>query len=300
MFALLLSPSVLAESEYYTWVDEFGRVHNTPINPADKKDSKQSSSKGDSNKTSTAKPKDSDKPGFYTWVDEFGRVHNSPVKAEALDLDNADDYLSEEDYERQTKQDRKDNPEFYTWVDEQGRVRNQAVTHVEATTTEDAEQQSLVTDHTLVPPLRVSMGVQNASCCQNYASLFKITLTPLKSTVFSKPQFGQSFFTQTGNKPAWFFMLSEFKLNDDEQAEPVLRLRLRDTDNPMALIALNKDFQPLYSIAELEPQYHAATWRTVAMHETLVGIVDEEVRAVIVYFPQGVENKANLEVQWLP
>src|SRR5690554_7951831 len=31
VIALLLSPLVLADGDYYTWVDEFGRVHNTPI-----------------------------------------------------------------------------------------------------------------------------------------------------------------------------------------------------------------------------------------------------------------------------
>src|SRR5690554_7706983 len=45
VLSILLSPTVLAEKEYYTWVDEFGRVHNTLIDPTSKKETKKSASK---------------------------------------------------------------------------------------------------------------------------------------------------------------------------------------------------------------------------------------------------------------
>ncbi len=256
---------MLAEKEYYTWVDEFGRVHNTLINPSSKNKSK------DESKIESSK--------------------SSPI--------NTEEFLTEEEFERQSKKDRSDSPEFYTWVDEHGRVRNQAVPQVEVTVEKDDEYQPQVTDHTLVLPLRLRSDIQQAGCCQSYSMFFKEPLAAFKSRVFSKPQFSHNFYTQSGNKPAWFFKLSDFKL-DNESLEPVLKLRLRDTDKPMAFIALNKDWQPLYAIPELKPQYYSATWRTVAMHETLISVADEEVSAVIVYFPQGVENTANLEVLWLP
>lgn len=262
MFALLLAPSVLAEQEYYTWVDEYGRVHNTVVNPSAKKE------------TSKSTP--------------------SSV--------NEKDFISEEDYEKQSAKDRSDNPEFYTWVDEQGRIRNQVKPEVVVSVDEDADQQQ-ITDHTLVQPLRVAVNIQDASCCESYAGYFKKTLAPLKSHVFSKPQFSHSFYTQSGNKAAWFFKLPDFTLSDTEEnssSDPVLKLRLRDTEQPLAFIALNKNWQPLYFIPTLESQYYPATWRTIAMHETLIGLADDEVKAIILYFPTGVENTANLEVRWLP
>lgn len=251
----------MAEKEYYTWVDEFGRVHNTLVNPSSKKESTKESSKSPSINTK--------------------------------------EFLTEEEFEKQTDKDRSESPEFYTWVDEQGRVRNQEVRQVEVTIDNDDEYQQQVTDHTLVPPMRLRIDIQNASCCQSYSNYFKSTLVPLKSQVFSKPQFSHHFYTQSGSKPAWFFKIPAVSL-DDEGLEPVLKLRLRDTDKPMAFIALNKDWQPLYAIPVLEPQYHPSTWRTVAMYETLIAVVDDEVSAVIVYFPEGVENTANLEAIWLP
>src|SRR5690554_2177492 len=293
--ALLISPLVLAEGDYYTWVDEFGRVHNTPIPSKTPKDSKDSQTTSDQQHGSK---EPQEKSGFYTWVDEFGRVHNTPAKVSPVE--NAEEYLTEEEFEKKAAQERKDNPQFYTWVDEQGRIRNSAVpsTEVVVTSSEDTFEQQ-VTDHTLVSPLRVNQTVTNSGCCQNYKANFKDNLTKTKPRVFTKPQFSNSFYTQDGGKPAWFFNLPNFNLENTDK-EPLLRLRLRDTDQPLALIALNKDYQPLYYIHELEPQYFPETWRTVAMHETLISVADEDVHAVIVYFPLGVENKANLEVQWLP
>ena len=252
---------MLAEKEYYTWVDEFGRVHNTLIDPTSKKETKKSASK------------------------------LAPV--------DTNEYMTEEDYERQAEKDRSENPSFYTWVDEQGRIHNQAVPQVEVSVDEEVEFQPQVTDHTLVPPLRLRSDVQNASCCQSYAAFFKEPLTAFKSRMFSKPQFSNHFYTRSGNKPAWFFRLPAFKL-DEEGTDPVLKLRLRDTDKPMAFVALNKAWQPLYAVTKVESKYFPATWRTVAMHETLISIADEDVYAFIVYFPQEVENTANLEVLWLP
>ena len=248
VLAVLLAPSVLAEQEYYTWVDEFGRVHNTLVDPSAKKAPK-----------------------------------NSPRI-------NKKEFMSEQEFEQQSAKDRADNPEFYTWVDEQGRIRNQAVPQVDVTVDNDELlPQPQVTDHTLIAPVRLSIETQVAGCCQSYAAFFKETLAPFKSRVFSKPQFSQLFYTQSGNKPAWFFTLPSFKIDNPEK-EPLLKLRLRDTDQPLAFIALNKELQPLYAFTSLQSQYSPATWRTVAMHETLISVVDEEVRAVIVYFPQGVEN----------
>lgn len=264
MFALLLAPSVLAEQEYYTWVDEFGRVHNTVVNPSSEKE--------------TDEPSD------------------APV--------DKSEFLTEEDFQKQNAADRADNPEFYTWVDEQGRIHNQVKPEVVVTADEDEDtEQQQVTDHTLVMPLRVQPSVQSASCCESYAAYFKQTLAPLKSHVFTKPQFGPSFYTQAGNKAAWFFKLpnaSSTAKTTEQATDPVLKLRLRDTDQPLAFIALNKHWQPLYFIPSLESQYFPATWRTIAMYETLIGIADDEVKAIVVYFPDGVENTANLEVRWLP
>lgn len=212
---------------------------------------------------------------------------------------NTDDYLTEQEYERQAEQDRQENPQFYTWVDEQGHVRNQGVP--QADESEEAQEPSLlnVTDHTLVKPLRLRAAVQNAGCCQSYSGFFKQTLVAEKSYVFTKPQFSQHFYTQSGNQPAWFFNLPAFDPTENSAA-PVLKLRLRGTDQPLALVALDQHWQPLYAIGALQSQYYPETWRTVAMHESLLSVADAEVTSVIVYFPQGVENTANLEVFWLP
>src|SRR5690554_6371693 len=164
VIALLLSPLVLADGDYYTWVDEFGRVHNTTI-PS------KTSTKFKDSQTISNQQRDSKEPqeksGFYTWVDEFGRVYNTPAKVSPVE--NAEEYLTEEEFEKQAAQEGKHNPQFETWVDEHGRIRNSAVpsTEVVVTPSEDPFEHQ-VSDHTLVSPTCLNQTVTISGCCQNY------------------------------------------------------------------------------------------------------------------------------------
>ncbi len=239
-------------------------------------------------------------------MDEQGRLHNSikPPSEKSEDTPPAStaqesDFLTEEEFQKKLAQDNADNPPFYTWIDAQGRLQSQEILQVNVEAEELAQLQAA--DHSLLPPLRVAAEIRDVGCCARYDHLFKETIPEYDSVVFSQPQMSIPFKTRSGDKPAWYFQLA----GSDGTARRALSLYLRGTEKPdgtaatVAFIALNKQLQPLYFIPQLITQSYLSTWRSEAYRESLVSILDAEVSAFIIYFPESAPASASLQVEWV-
>lgn len=260
---LLAGASALAEQEYYTWVDAQGRVHNSPKPPSDKA----------ADKNTAAQKKDGNRK-------ELSR----------------DDFQSEEEFIAAERKFKEDHPPFYTWVDGEGRLRSEPLPTGEAPKVVLEDQ--LVTDHTLLPHERVGDLLSDFDCCQQYDTLFKERLKPLKGVMFNRPQFAPFLKTPDGDFHAWFVRLPAVQVQGEKL--PHLRLRLRESEDELAVLVVDKQLAPLYLIPQLERQYFAATWKSIPMYETLIGVADPDVHALIIYFPDQASSKTTLEVEWRP
>ncbi len=262
ILALLLPLQATAEQEYFTWIDAQGRIHNTP------------------------KPANSDQA--TTDPDAQKPVKSAPENSTT-------DYLTEDEFAAEQERQRQERPPFFTWIDAEGRLRNETVPQVDVVVSDSAEMN--VTDHTLLPPLRVSDAVRDSGCCGRYRGYFRELLQPYKPVLFSRPELAMPLATKAGDRPAWYWQVPAWPVSDDH---PVLQLRLRGEQVPMALIALDEQWLPLHFIPRLVVQSRDATWKSVAYEETLISVADPAVRAFILYFPQSVGGKATLEVEWRP
>lgn len=261
----LLAVTAAAEQGYYTWVDEMGRVHNSPL-------------------PSSAKPNSAD----TNIISPAKTIAPEPV------VDPTDEhFLSEEEFEQQLKKDRAERPPFFTWIDEQGQLRSQLIPQV--TIELDEGQLSELTDHALLTSYRYP-NYQDVPCCQQFSTRFKTLLKNNKSELFSGPKWVKSFPLKQGAAPAWYFSVPSVSA----EREPRLSIKLRGTEQPLALIALDKEFKLLHVLPTLYSKVYPETWRAVAYQESLISIADPAVAAFILYFPLPVPDTANLEVQWQP
>lgn len=249
-------------------------------------------------------------PEYFTWIDAEGRIHNT-LKSEAESKkpaqaprqqksSSADDdtYLTEDEFAAEQERLQREQPPFYTWIDAEGRLRYETIpqpSEKAQAAAEDADVQ--VSDHTLLPDWRVAEAVRNSGCCQLYQAYFQERLQAFKPVLFSRSDLSAPLLTRNGERPAWYFRLAEQRRGD---VDPVLRLRLRDTDAPLALIALDARLKPLHFIPQMERQFTEATWKAVAFYESLISIADPDVHAFILYFPDGAPARANLEVEYRP
>ncbi len=255
--------SAQAEPEYFTWIDAEGRIHNTLKSESESKNPK---------KTPQA----------------TGQKSSSVAE---------DTYLTEDEFAAVQERVRREQPPFYTWIDAEGRLRYETIPQPSEEAQAAAADDVLVSDHTLLPGWRVSDAVRNSGCCGLYQAYFQEELKPFKPVLFSRVDLSAPLRTQTGERPAWYFRLPEIS---PDAEDPVLRLRLRDTDAPLALIALDAQLQPLHFIPQVERQLTEATWKAVAFYESLISIADKDVQAFILYFPAGAPARANLEVEYRP
>lgn len=242
---------------------------------------------------------------YFTWVDAEGRIHNSSRpqtereaetdKPSRPPVDNAAEsrYLSEDELQKKLQQERQQHKPFYVWVDEQGVVHNQETLQGTASDKE-TDDQEVLTDHTLIPPLRVSAAIRNAGCCQEYRNAFHVSSSRYEPLLLQRAEAGIPFRTSSGQRPAWYFTLRNFPAS----GEAMLSLRLRRSTDRLALIALGENLKPLYYLPEVRFQLQAETWSHEAYREAVISVQDKALRAVILYFPDGTSNAATAEVEW--
>lgn len=246
----------------------------------------------------------------------MGRTHTTPIqsdKKEEADKSTAprsfflpkkaassaaetDEFLSEEELQQQLDKDRQERPPFFTWTDGQGQLRSQPIPQVDVDVQEFDNTE--LTDHTLLRSLRMA-NTDSVDCCSQYQAYFKSRLVEGKSIVFNRPQLNQNFPTQRGMAAAWYVQVPK-NTKIDANNLPTLSIKVRHTEHPLALIALDEHYQPLHFIAKLKSQYFPENWRRVAYTESLISQADAAVAAFIVYFPVSVPDATTVELKWLP
>ncbi len=242
---------------------------------------------------------------YFTWVDAEGRIHNSP-RAESeskpetektsqspAEHEEGARYLSEDELQEKLRQEQQAHKPFYIWVDEQGVVHNQETPQGEEPGEKD-DARDILTDHTLIPPLRVSAAIRNAGCCQEYRKAFHVSTGSYEPLLLQRAQAGIPFRTSSGNRPAWYFTFRNYPAS----GAATLTLKLRRTTDRLSLIALGENLKPLYYLPEVRFQLQAETWAYEAYRESVITIQDQALRAVILYFPDGAPNAATAEVEW--
>lgn len=258
------------DKEYFTWIDAQGRIHNTP------------------------KPT-VEKPAAASSTDQVSKAESDHQTVEPPRPSST--YLTEEEFKLEQERQARESPPFFTWIDAEGRLRNEPIPQGSSATETDVQAEDAWYDHTLLPGWRVSAAVRESGCCDSYRGHFRERLQAGKSVLFNRVFLSAPLITREGERPAWYFRIDLDKRTDPES---VLRLRLRDTDAPMALIALDAELKPLHFIPQLQRHRVEATWKAVAFYESLISIADKDVRAFILYFPAGAQDRANLEVEYRP
>ncbi len=258
-----------ADSDYYTWVDEQGRVHNSPKPGSLSADEKAANKVGEKGESNSAEP-------------------------DGIAVD-PDDFPDEAEVERRQQQYQQENPPFYIWVDEQGVTHRQTYRSGEGKA--DSAPEEAVFDHILIPPFRLKNAPQ--SCCERYLFAFKDSLPVEKMAAFSSFARAQPFLWQQPNKKPRQYRGWYFALAGQAQAPRQLRLVSQGEGLRPALLLLNDQLQPLYWLPKLNGVQQAASWARVAQFESLLEIRDSHVRYVIALVPEAQAKQPwSLTAQW--
>lgn len=261
MILLLFLPlTVVAEQEYFTWVDAQGRIHNTQVErvPIKKSDKSESS---------------------------LGTAHQ-PQRIDS-------EFLTEEQLQQKLKKEKQENPPFYTYVDADGQVKSKAI--IDAQIEVEKPYVPVVYDHILAPPFRVSQSMSEG-CCQRYQSYFKENIPEEKSVLFSGFLNSVPVLTRFGARKAWYFNIDGF--SDFRELSLKIRHAGDHTDHIPAAIFTDQKRRALYFIPQLSLVNNPASWSGTAYKESSIKLDDVDVASVIVYFPQHAPTDASLEVNW--
>ncbi|WP_157729941.1 DUF4124 domain-containing protein [Bacterioplanes sanyensis] len=269
-------PAFAADSDYYTWVDEQGRVHNSP-KPGFAVAPKPGAERGANSET---------QPGINQNDSATPEVNNGSSSSE---FDPAD-FPDEAEVIRRQQQQLQQQPPFYIWVDERGVSHIQTFTVGEGTAPVVPEAATF--DHILIPPFRWQ---HNASdCCERYLFAFKQALPADETQSFDAFDRAQPFLWQGQAYRGWYFQLL------GTQALPrQLQLTRLGEGEPAALLLLNDDLQPLYWLPRLNGIVRPASWASDARYESLIEIRDPQVRfAVVLMAEQWRQQSWSMTARW--
>lgn len=269
-FFFLVSSSAFAEQGYYTWVDAQGRIHNTPIPESQSQKNREKSDPSLANESEQSKGA---KP---------------------------DEFLTEEQLDEKIKQEKKEKPPFYTRVDADGRVYNEFIPQVDV---EFASEEPVVTE-LLAVPFRLDAKYKSSGCCAQYQESFsdsqKINNADYKFPIDeASPLFG----TKSGAKRSLFLSLANNTNNEKAESEESLTpettllesasgkrylidfsIYKANSDVTLNVVALDSDFAPLYSFADLPSMYVGETWKSFAKSSWSLQLDDSEVDYLIINF----------------
>ena len=264
LFVMVLSAQVIAEQEYFTWVDAQGRIHNTPVE---------------------RKEKNSQAPPL---------PESSFDESESIEQPIVDGFLTEEEFEEKREQYESDNPPFYTFVDETGRLRAQPIIDSEIVVEESYTPQTF--DHILAPPFRVP-AFMKSQCCSRYQNYFKENVPADKKVNFTGFLNAVPLSTKEGAKPAWYISLDRSPKSVGATLDLSLTFRGLD-ETPIALIAVDAQYRALHFIPALNRISHPESWLGAPYQQADIRSEDPLLAGFIVYFPQGHAASASMDVEW--
>lgn len=237
---------------------------------------------------------------FFTWVDAQGQIHNSPVnKKESSNtpkpkqiqnrLLDSKKYLTEEKFKQQQKQDKKESPAFFTWVDENGYVHNEFVESESDPVITPKNTDERYFDDTYVKTLRLEMH-ENVGCCQQYQRMFSKTLLAKTPYRFIHIEANTPFSFAGESAPAFYIHLNVQKAH----AARVLEVIQTKFVGKPSVIALDKNFTPLYQSHVLKGVFKEQNWSQLAQTYYALEFVDSDIEFLIWYYPDAQKNK-NIE-----
>jgi len=225
-----------------------------------------------------------------------------------------DEFLTEEQLDEKIKQEKKENPPFYTRVDADGRVYNEFIPQVDV---EFASEEPVVTE-LLAVPFRLDAKYKSSGCCAQYREYFsdsqKVNNADYK---FPIDETSHLFGTKSGAKRSLFLSLanntsneeaeseessaSEATLLDSRQGKRYLidfSIYKASSDVTLNVVALDADFAPLYSFADLPSMYVGETWKSFAKSSWSLQLDDSEVDYLIINFNNAEKlSKFNVVVE---
>lgn len=243
-----------ADSDYYTWVDEQGRIHNSP------------------------KP-----PGADSTAASDAAVKSNASEYELLGI-NPDDFPDEAEVLKRQQEQREQNPRFYIWVDERG------ITHRQMLLDDDIKGQAKASevafDHIMAPPFRLQDSEIN--CCSRYRFAFKTLLSFEDAEVFGGYAHAQPIEVSGHPYRGWFVSLAKAESNVRELELLQMGAGLPShRSSRLALLLLDEHFNALYWLPRVEGVYFAADWANNARFETRIQVRDRQVEHAIIMVPES-------------
>lgn len=237
---------------------------------------------------------------FFTWVDAQGRIHNSPVNKQEpsneakpkqpqnTSLDSKP-YLTEEEFKQQQRQDKRESPAFFTWIDENGHVHNEFVesTDIPVITPKSTDENYF--DDTYVKTLRLEVN-PNVGCCHQYQRMFSKTLLAKTPYRFMHIEANTPFSFAGESAPAFYIHLDVQKAHAARTLEVI---QTKFVGKP-SVIALDKNFMPLYQSHALKGVFKEQSWNQLAQTYYALEFVDPDIEFLIWYYPDAQKNK-NIE-----
>lgn len=242
---------------------------------------------------------------FFTWIDAQGQIHNSPVnKKESSNVPkpkqtqnrplDSKPYLSEEEFKQQQRQDKLESPAFFTWIDENGYVHNEFVESESDPVIPPKSTDEHYFDDTYVKTLRLETDV-NIGCCHQYQGMFsKILLakTPYRFMHID----ANTPFSFAGESAAAFYVHL-----DVQQAHAARVLEVIQTKfvGKPSVIALDKNFTPLYQSHALKGVFKEQSWNQLAQTYYALEFVDPDIEFLIWYYPDAQSKKDTEKMELL-
>lgn len=220
---------------------------------------------------------------YYTWVDAQGNIQNTPIASEAepkpatsnLQALDPEDYPSEEEYQQNINNTPDGEKPFYTWMGPDGVIRNDVKpdTIIEFSATEP------VYDASFAPPFRLPSYVTEGLCCEDYSQYFTTKIRPAGSVTMAVEKGSQGFETAQGLVSAAYFSFEHITANEIV----TIKAYKLPADSRFELIALNKDFKPLYLASEVPGTFVEQTWKDKGYKKFLLEVLDSDIKHMIVF-----------------
>ena len=186
-----------------------------------------------------------------------------------------DEFLSEEENQARIEKEKADKKPFFTWVDAEGIIRSELKPEVMV----DFVAEEIVYDAVFAPPFRLPEYVMQGECCGSYAEAFTAVVKHNGSAGYKVDDTLFPFQTQGGDVPAGYFSVP------DLYSKEILLLKgyKLPLGSTFEIIALDKNYKPLYLASELKGINVEQTWKDVAFSKVMLEVADAEIKFLVVF-----------------
>jgi hypothetical protein len=235
-----------------------------------------------------SKTENTNKKKYYTWVDAQGNMHNTlitPDKSEVPSVEtkptnvniviDGESFPTEEEYQQAQKEKSDNQKPFYTWTDAQGVVRSDIKPDVVI----EFSASELVYDAVFAAPFRLPDYVKKGLCCEAYKDSFTTLVAFNGSSRYRVDDSIKAFKTQTGEVLAAYFSLD----GDIEKEILTIKAYKIGEGSEFEIIALSKDFKPLFLESGVRGTFVEETWKDLAYKKVMLEVSDADIQHLIIF-----------------